>query len=378
MRLRVSVRPEQGTARLQRIAVRRKLGRKLNKRNKVKVVHETKRSEFMDWQRSRWLFKTVPVTSLAVMMAVLGAAAQAQYPNRSIKLMSPFPPGGGTDLVARQTAQGLSARLNQPMVVESQGGASGTIATLAVAKAPADGYTLLFSVPSTITIAENFVKNPGYNPARDLAPIATVASYFTLLLVHPSVKAHSLGEFVALAKANPRKFFYGTSGNGHAFHMLTELFSRQAGIEMVHVPYRGNGPAQTGMLGGEVQFMIAASGAVKSHVRGGRMRPLATLQSSRLDAFPEVPTLAESGLTNMNIVNWFAIFTPMKTPQDINARLEKEVLELQKDPAFTQKIRDLDFAPLAMGSQEFARLLEEERKRWRDIIQAAGIKAELQ
>ena len=263
---------------------------------------------------------------MAICIALFGAgsvvfSATAQYPVKPIKLMSPFPPGGGTDIVARQTAQGLSARLGQPVVVEAQAGAGGLIATQTVARAAPDGYTILFGVPSTITIAENFTKNPDYNPARDLAPIATVASYFTLFLVNPKVAANTLAEFIVLAKANPKKFFYGTSGNGHAFHMLTELVSRQAGIEMLAVPYKGNGPAQAAMLAGDVQVMVAASGAVRSNVQAGRMRALATLQSTRLNSFPDVPTMADAGLANLNIVNWFAVFTPIKTPRDIQARL---------------------------------------------------------
>ena len=263
---------------------------------------------------------------MAIRIALIGAgsvvfSATAQYPVKPIKLMSPFPPGGGTDIVARQTAQGLSARLGQPVVVEAQAGAGGLIATQTVARAAPDGYTIWFGVPSTITIAENFTKNPDYNPARDLAPIATVASYFTLFLVNPKVAANTLAEFIVLAKANPKKFFYGTSGNGHAFHMLTELVSRQAGIEMLAVPYKGNGPAQAAMLAGDVQVMVAASGAVRSNVQAGRMRALATLQSTRLNSFPDVPTMADAGLANLNIVNWFAVFTPIKTPRDIQARL---------------------------------------------------------
>ncbi|MFM9969401.1 MAG: Bug family tripartite tricarboxylate transporter substrate binding protein [Burkholderiales bacterium] len=310
-------------------------------------------------------------------MILIAGSAGAQYPVKPIRLMSPFPPGGGTDIVARQTAQSLAVRLGQPVVIESQAGAGGLIATQTVARAVPDGYTILFGVPSTITIAENFTKNPDYNPARDLAPIATVASYFTLFLVNPKVPASTLPEFITLAKANPKKFFYGTSGNGHAFHMLTELVSRQAGIEMVAVPYKGNGPAQTATIAGEVQVLVAASGAVRSQVQAGRMRVLATLQSTRLESFPDVPTLAEAGLSNLNIVNWFAVFSPIKVPREIQTRLELELLAMQKYPGFTQKVKELDFGPVGIGSKEFVTLLEGERKRWRDIIQAAGIKADL-
>ncbi len=146
---------------------------------------------------------------------------------------------------------------------------------------------------------------------------------------------------------------------------------------MTHVPYKGNGPAQTALITGEVQFMVASSGASKAHVQAGRMRALATLQSARLESFPNIPTLAEAGLSNMNIVNWFGIFAPVKTPRDIQSRLEHELLAMQKDTAYTEKVKALDFGLVSMGTQEFLKLLEGERKSWRDIIQAAGIKADL-
>ena len=310
--------------------------------------------------------------------AGLAATALAQYPSRPIKLVSPFPPGGGVDIVSRLVAQGLSARLTQPVVLENIAGASGTIGVLTVARAAPDGHTLLFGSPSTITIAKNFTTNPAYNPGRDLMPVALVGRYFGLIVVNPSVPAKSLREFVALAKANPKKYFYGTPGHAHAFHLMTELFSREAGIEMVHVPFKGSGPGLVALLAGDVQFMVQSSGAVKAYLRDGRLRALATLESARLEALPEVPTLADSGLANLNILNWFGIFVPTKTPRDVIERLERELLVFEKDQAFVKKMKELNYDPVVRGSQELARIIDLERQQWRSVIQAAGIKAALQ
>jgi tripartite-type tricarboxylate transporter receptor subunit TctC len=308
----------------------------------------------------------------------LAASAAAQYPSRPIKLVSPFPPGGGVDIVSRLVAQGLSARLGQPTLLENIAGASGTIGVQTVVRAAPDGYTLLFGSPSTITIAENFVANPAYNPGRDLMPVALVGRYFAMLVINPSVQASSLRQFVALARANPKKFFYGTPGHGHAFHLMTELFAREAGIEMVHVPFRGSGPGLVALLAGDIQFMVQSSGAVKGYLRDARLRALATLESSRVEALPDVPTLAESGLANLNIVNWFGVLVPLKTPREIVDRLERELLALEKEPGFVQKMKELDYGPAVLGSREFGQIIENERRQWREVIQAADIKATLE
>ncbi len=321
----------------------------------------------------------MPLALTLLLACALGAAgAWAQYPSRPVKLVSPFPPGGGVDIVGRLVAQGLSPRLGQPVILENMAGASGTIGTQAAARAVPDGHTLLFAVPSSITIAENFAANPEYNPGRDLLPVALVGRYFSLLVINPSMKASSLAEFIVLAKANPKKYFYGTPGQGHAFHLLTELFAREAGVEMVHVPYRGSGPALVGLLAGDVQFMVQSSGAVKEYLRNGRLRAIATLESSRLEGLPEIPTLAESGMANLNIVNWFGVFVPSRTPREIIERLERELLALQRERGFVQKMKEQNYGPAAIGSREFARIIELERQRWRRVIQAAGITASLQ
>ncbi|MCC6475031.1 MAG: tripartite tricarboxylate transporter substrate binding protein [Burkholderiales bacterium] len=302
----------------------------------------------------------------------------AQFPSRALKLVSPFPPGGGVDIVGRMVAQGLSARLGQPVVAENIAGASGTIGVMTVARAAPDGHTLLFGSPSTITIAENFAANPDYNPGRDLVPVALTGRYFATIVVNPSVPAGSLRQFVAQAKAYPRKFFYGTPGHGHAFHLMTELFSRKAGIEMVHVPFRGSGPGLVALLAGDVQFMVQSSGAVRNHLREGRLRAIATLESSRLESLPAVPTMADEGLENLGIVNWFGLFVPARTPADLIERLERETFALEKQAGFAEKMKQLDYDPVVRGGRELAGIIERERAQWRAVILSSGIKAKLE
>lgn len=316
--------------------------------------------------------------ALLALLLAFALPCAAQYPSRAIKLISPFPPGGGVDIVSRLVSQGLTLRLGQPAVLENIAGASGTIGVLTVARAAPDGYTLLFGSPSTITIAENFTANPAYNPGRDLTPVALTGRYFAMLVVNPSVRADSLRQFVALARANPKKFFYGTPGHGHAFHLMTELFSREAGIEMVHVPFRGSGPGLVALLAGDTHFMVQSSGAVKGYVKEGRLRVLATLEASRIDTLPDAPTLAESGLSNLNIVNWFGVFVPARTPREVNDRLERELVALGKETAFVQKMKELDYDATVMGSRDFTQIIDNERKQWRAVIQSAGIKATLE
>lgn len=308
-------------------------------------------------------------------LCALPALAQ-KYPSRPVKLVSPFPPGGGVDIVGRLVAQTLAPKLGQSILVENISGASGTIGTQAVARAAPDGHTVLFAPPTPITIVENFQPGLPYDSGRDLIAIALVGRNPGLLVINASVKAETLREFVALAKANPSKYFYGTPGRGHAFHMITELFAMEAGIAMTHVPYKGSGPAVVGLLGGDVQFMVQSAEAVKEHLRSGRLRALATLESSRLEGFPNVPTLAESGLPNLNVVNWYGVFVPVKTPREVVELWERELLALPRDAGFVQKMKDSNFDPIVHGSAEFTKMLALERQQWKTVIRTAGIRGD--
>lgn len=314
------------------------------------------------------------VAAAASCLPAGGALAQAaKYPARTIKLVIPSTPAGGPDIVGRLVAQMLTQRWGQQVVVENIGGAAGQIGAQMVVRAPADGYTLLFAPPTPITIAENFEPRPPYEARRDLVGAALIGRNPALIVINSSVKANTLREFIALAKAAPKKIFYGSPGQGNAFHLITEIVSARTGIEMTHVPYKGSGPAVIGLLGGDVQFLVQSAESVKEHVKSGRLRALATLESSRLEAFPDVPTLAESGLANLEIMNWYGAFLPANTPRDIVDFWERELLALARDPAFGAKMREMSFDPVAYGSREFSRMMDTERPQWAAVIKSAGI-----
>lgn len=303
-------------------------------------------------------------------------ASAQQYPSRTIRLVSPFPPGGGVDIVGRLVAQGIAPHLGQQIVLENIGGASGTIGTQAVVRAAPDGYTLLFAPPTPITIVENFIPKLAYDVEKDLIAVALVGRNPGLLVINGKVSAKNLREFIALVKASPGKYFYGTPGQGHAFHLITEMFAREAGIEMTHVPYRGSGPALVGLVAGDVQFMVQSAGAVKEYLRDGRLRAVGTLESSRLETLPDIPTLADSGLANLNVINWYGVFVPHQAPREAVDVLEREMLALPKNPDFVRRMKDLSFDPVVLGSREFTRMIHDERRQWKEVIKAAGIKAE--
>jgi tripartite-type tricarboxylate transporter receptor subunit TctC len=300
-------------------------------------------------------------------------AQGAKFPQRPVKLVVPSPPGGGPDFVARLVAQLLSQRWAQQVFVENVAGASGQVGTQAVVRAAPDGHTLLFSPPTPITIAENFEPRPAYDARRDLATAGLIGRNPALIVIHSAVKAGTLREFVALARAQPKKMFFGSPGQGNALHLIAEIVCREAGIELTHVPYKGSGPAVLGLLGGEVQLLVQSAEAVKEHVKGGRLRALATLEATRLEAFPEVPTLTEAGFTNPGIVNWYGVFMPAATPKETQEFLERELLALGKDATFVRRMKEMSFDPLAVGAQEFNRMMAAERPHWAAAIKSAGI-----
>ena len=302
-----------------------------------------------------------------------GRAQGAKFPQRPVKLIVPSPPGGGPDFVARLVAQLWSQRFGQQVFVENVAGASGQVGTQAVVRAAPDGHTLLFSPPTPITVAENFEPRPPYDARRDLVTAGLVGRNPALLVINAQVKANTLRELIALARAEPKKLFFGSPGQGNTLHLIAEIVCAKAGMQMTHVPYKGSGPAVVGLLGGEVQMLVQSAEAVKEHVKSGRLRALATLESTRLEAFPDVPTLAEAGLANLDIVNWYGLFMPAATPKDTQEFLERELLALGKDATFVRRMKEMSFDPLVIGAQEFNRMMAAERPQWTAAIKAAGI-----
>lgn len=315
----------------------------------------------------------VQFLALALVLSCGHVSFAQKYPSKPIKLIVPTPPGGGLDIAGRQLAQGLGARLGQPVVVENVGGASQVLGAQAMVRSAPDGYTLLYAPSAPITIAENFDPKPPYDARRDMVPVAAILRNPGLIVINASVNANNLAEFIALAKAQPRKLFYGSPGTGHSFHLVTEMFSKQAGIQMTHVPYKGSGPAVVALLAGDIQFLVQSPEAVREHLRAGKLRALATLESNRLDAFPNVPTLAQSGLKNLDLALWHGVLAPARTPGDVIAILERELVALVKSPEFSRKLRELDFEPMGEGSKDFARRMAVEFDLWRDVVKSIGM-----
>jgi len=300
-------------------------------------------------------------------------AQTAKYPSKSIKMVVPFPPTGGPDTVGRLVAQMLSQKWGEQIVIENMAGASGQIGTNYVVRAQPDGYTMLFAPPTPITIAAHFDPKPAYDVNRDLIPAALMGRNPAVIVTNAKVPANNLGEFFALCKKDPTKYFYGSPGLGHAFHLISEIIFGKAGVHLTHIPYQGSAPAVMGLLGGDTQFLVQSVESVKEHIKSGKLRALATLESTRLEAFPDLPTLAESGLGNLGIMNWYGAFFSSKTPSDIIAFWERELIALNKDPSYQKRMKEMSFDPVVFGTQEFTKMMATESQQWESVIKSARI-----
>ena len=303
------------------------------------------------------------------------ALAQSDYPNRPIKLLIGFAPGGSTDIVGRIVAQKLGERLGQPVVVENRAGAGGTIAADATAKAPADGYTLTIGTTSTHAIAAGAYSKLPYNPVTDFTPISLVAVTPYLLVVNPQVKANTLAEFVTLAKGEAGKMNYASAGNGTATHLAMEMFKDTAGLDILHVPYKGNAPADIAILSGEVQTVFGSMPALLQNVKAGKVRPLAVGTARRSPALPEVPTVAEQGYAGFEAALWLGVFAPAGTPKLVVDRLYREIAALVATPEFKAAMDANGAEPIASKSpDEFREMLRGQVGKYVKITKAIGIK----
>jgi tripartite-type tricarboxylate transporter receptor subunit TctC len=307
--------------------------------------------------------------------AVLAIGAQAQdFPNRTIRLVVPFSPGGSTDGISRHLAQKLTVALGQPMVVENRPGAGGTLGTDLVAKSKPDGYTLLFVATST-AINQALFTNLPYDTMKDLDPVIHLVNLSGILVVHPDLPVRTVPELIALARAKPGSLNYASAGNGTTLHLAAEMFNALAKTEITHVPYKGSGPALTDLIGGRVQMMFANMPGTVQHVRAGRIRVIAVTDEKRSPVFPEVPTVAESGVPGYRATGWFGIMAPAGTPREIVERLNAELNKALRTPELTEFMRN-EGAELAGGTpQDFRAHLRSEVDRWGAVIKSAGIKA---
>jgi tripartite-type tricarboxylate transporter receptor subunit TctC len=303
--------------------------------------------------------------------------AQAQaYPNKPIRLMVPFPPGGSTDIVARIVAQKLSDRLGQQVVVENRGGAGGTIGAEAVAKAAPDGYTLVLGTTSTHAVAPNVYARIGYDPVKDFAPISLVAVTPYLLVVNPGVNVKSLPEFVGYVKARPGKLNYASAGTGSTTHLAMEMLKSAGGLYIVHIPYNGNGPAGTAVIAGQVEALFGSLPAVLPHAKSGRVRPIAVGTPKRSPSLPDVPTVAESGFPGFDASLWLAIMAPAGTPPAVVDRLHKEIVAVIGSPDAADALGKAGAEPRTSTPAELAGMVKDGVGKYAKIVKQAGIKAE--
>jgi tripartite-type tricarboxylate transporter receptor subunit TctC len=310
----------------------------------------------------------------AALPAVSRIARAQAYPSRPVRIIVGFPAGGATDIQARLMGQWLSERLGQQFVVENRAGASGNIGTEAVAKAPADGYTLLQIVtPNAINAA--LYTNLGFDFIRDIAPVICVARLAYVVVVHPSVPAATLPEFIAYAKANPGRVNYGSAGHGTPQNIACELFKMMAGVNLVHVPYRGGAPAVTDLVGGHLQVIFCPVSEGIEHVRSGKLRALAVTTAKRLDVFPDLPPIGDF-VPGYEASGFAGIGVPRNTPAEIIALLNKELNAGVADAKVQQRITELGGTPLGGSPAEFGTILAEAVEKWGKVIKFAGIKVE--
>jgi tripartite-type tricarboxylate transporter receptor subunit TctC len=311
----------------------------------------------------------------ALFAAALPAAAQ-DYPRKPIRIVVPYTPGTGIDILARTLGQRLAERWNVAVVVENRPGASGNIGTDAVAKSPADGHTLLMTA-ATIAVNRSLFRSIPYDPVKDFAPVLPLALGSMALVVHPSVKAGTAAELVAAAKAQPGKIDYGSPGRGTPHHLAMELFKNATGIDVVHVPYKGTGPAVADLLGGQIGVMFLPVHVALPHVQAGKLRMLASGGVVRSNATPDVPTLAEAaGLRDIDVDIWYALYAPAGTPRDIVAKLNAELNALLKLPEVRADLAKQGLVTTGGTPEELGRLTAAEVERWARVVRDARIEAE--
>lgn len=314
----------------------------------------------------------------AIGAALLGSAAHAAdaYPSRPIRLIVPFAPGGSTDIVARLIAEYTGRELRQPVVVENKGGAGGALGMEMVARAPADGYTIGMATVSTHGSNPAIYPNLKYDARKDFAPIANVLAIPSVFAVHPSVPARNMKEFIALAKAHPQKYSFASPGVGSLGHANIENFMMLSGIKLLHVPYRGAGPALNDALAGQVDAITDNLSSTLPHLQGGRLRPLAVLAAQRSPLLPEVPTYAELGFPEMGTGGWFGLVAPAGTPADVVTRLNQAVRKAMQSADFQKKAEDVGGTLVPTTPEEFARQIDQALDRYAKVAKAANIQAQ--
>ncbi|MEO7940054.1 MAG: tripartite tricarboxylate transporter substrate binding protein [Burkholderiaceae bacterium] len=316
------------------------------------------------------------LSALALSLLALSGAHAADYPDRPVTLVVPFPAGGSSDTVARALGQKLQGYLGQSFVVENRAGAAGTIAAAQVKRAPADGYTLLVSPLGPFVIAPHLLKSVQYDPAKDFDLLTVAVQSPNVLVVHPSSPFQNVADLVGHLKKNPGRYAFASGGNGTSDHLTAELFWRQTGTSGLHVPYKGGTPAISDVIAGQVDSSFQNINAVIKHIQAGKLKALAMTGSQRSSLLPRVPTLAEAGVKNVVVYSWQAVAAPRGLPVDVKARLHQGLMAALRDPTVKQQMTDLGFEIVANTPAQFTAYQAEEFARWKTVIDDARITAE--
>jgi tripartite-type tricarboxylate transporter receptor subunit TctC len=318
---------------------------------------------------------TILALAVALSLAATHASIAQSWPQRPIRMIVPFPAGGGTDVVARMVAKNLSERLQQSVVVENRGGANGAIGLQALKQSAPDGYTIAATSDTPMTVNPWLYKDLPYDPLRDFVPVASVVRLPGMLAVHPSFPARSIAELIAQAKAKPNGISYASAGVGNFSHLAMELFSLSAGVKLLHVPYKGTGPAAVALLGGEVQAGFNNVQTLLPHVQAGKLIALAVAEPQRMPQLPDLPAVAET-VPGFEMAPWVGIIVPTGTPKDIVDRLSESTLAVMRDPAIARQFADQQLTVMALPPDQFSELIKSDLDKWGKVTKTAGITLE--
>jgi tripartite-type tricarboxylate transporter receptor subunit TctC len=325
--------------------------------------------------QDRFVRAMSPLVAVGTMLLGPGAAHAQTYPDKPIRMMLPFPPGGGTDSLARVILPRMGQAMGQVFVIDNRPGAGGNLAGETVARSAPDGYTLLMASSTGVTAAQSLYKLP-YDPVKDLAPITHFATAPFILAVHPSVQAKTVSELVALAKAKPGSLNYASGGIGSPLHLSAELFKSRAGVSIVHIAYKGGVPAAMAVLAGEAQIIFGSVASSLPQVRAGKLRPLALTASKRSPLMPELPTLDESGFPGFNVQTWNAFDAPAGTPRNVITRIHDETLKALRAPDIVELMSKIGYSPTGTTPEQYAEIKRTEAAMWAKLIRDANIRAE--
>jgi len=327
----------------------------------------------MEGTRMSQVLRFVFIAVLSLLVPTVHAAAE-NYPDRVVRMINPYPPGGSVDVMARILAQKLTEALGQQVIVENRSGGGGNTGSDFVAKSEPDGYTLLFTAPGPLTVNQTLYGKLPFDPAKDFAPVALFATAPIVLIVNPCLPAHNVQELIALARKQPGQINFASAGIGTTNHLSGELFKSMANIDIVHVPYRGAGPAMNDLVAGHVQMFFDLMPVVLPQIAAGNVRPLANAGAKRPSALPDLPTVAEQGLAGFDASSWYGLVAPAKTPEPVLAKVREEVAKVLEAP--DARIRELGSEPGTVFGNDFAAFMTAETKKWAEVIRASGAKAD--